>query len=61
MQLKHPQTTSMLNIIISVLAQSIRMREEQAVKAIAYTEKNQGEPSAIVQQSDESKAIFSKQ
>ena len=51
----------MLNIIISVLAQSIRMREEQAVKAIAYTEKNQGEPSAIVQQSDESKAIFSKQ
>lgn len=32
----------MLNIIITVLAQSIPMREEEAVKAIAYTEKIKG-------------------
>ena len=34
--------------------------EEKAAKALAYMEKNWGEPSVIVQQSDYSKAIFSR-
>ena len=59
-QLKHPQTTSMSNITDRVLAQCILMKEEKAAKALAYMEKNRGEPSAIVQQSDDSKAIFSR-
>ena len=34
------------------------MREEKVVKVLVYIEKNRGEPSASVQQSDDSKAVF---
>ena len=36
------------------------MTEEKAAKASTYMEKNQGEPSVIVQKSDNSKTIFSR-
>ena len=47
-QLPNWQTISIWKIIDSVLAQGICMREEKAAKALAYTEKNQGEQPAIV-------------